>query len=320
MRLSTHSFLALLFVSCALFVTRSFANVSADVTAQLPGGQVLQFSDHLSGTNELRFGSGWARARLKLKTGDWLRFLPDESLSINGGVVFNGVSARSLSFSGRYLVLPLVRQGMLESAGKEPRIVGNQYCPVVDTSSGCMISFETGAICSGAWSQQKDAWIEQGRDRSGEMLQGQEDLANQLWTDFRKSPKSGTLRDRVVDALGIENLISCDSPSNDNRHTYRQIAAALRREGAASDATYIENKLAKVSNEREGKLALDTRVRIKSWLYDSPEALARTTAYLVPGDRVKVLGVSKDGWVKTEYTQANGKKIKKWILKSTLDE
>ena len=265
-----------------------------------------------------RFGNGWASAFFVAKDGHRLRLFPDEKLTRNGGIVFENFDQRGVSPSGRYVVLPLVRQGILEIAGRKPHIEGREYCPTIETTTGCILSMPTGEIRGGEWSPKEDKWLVGNIDRTNEMTEKTIPSADDLWRNFSNSTVRLNLRDVIVSSMGVSNMVACDPPSDTNRHSYLAIARQLEDKKMVSEAIYIKSKF---SAHAEEPGANGTRLMVnqnRAWLYDSPSLKAKTKMYLIRGDFVTVVNRSQTGWLEVDYLKSNGQVVRKWINETSV--
>ncbi|WP_158907152.1 hypothetical protein, partial [Burkholderia sp. L27(2015)] len=130
-------------------------------------------------------------------------------------------------------------------------VVSRQYCPVLVTKTGCLISIQAGEICGGQWDKKRDRWkVGVGGDIEADtaaMVNPGFSTAHDLWNEFYKATTSISgrykLQDALVDNLGIMNLMTCEPPTENNRDSYAAIARQLIKEGDRTDAEYIEKKL-----------------------------------------------------------------------------
>jgi hypothetical protein len=308
----TRKFATIAVTSCfAIFVLSEAAYGSQ---ASLPGGRSIELEGPLTGEMKDRFGDGWAKATFIRKGGQRLHLLSEEQLTKDGGVLFEGVDQRNVSATGHFVVLPVVRQGTLESAGEKPRIEGREYCPVIETTTGCIVTMQTGEICGGEWSSKGDRWMDATVDRTAEMTEKTTSDANALWKEFSNSSVRLKLHDVIVSNMGISNVMACDPVSDGNRKSYLAIAEQLKIEKATSPAAYIESKLALPAGKPPQLSGARARVSVdRAWLYDFQNPDAKTKMYIVRDDVVTVVDANKSGWTQVDYSEANGRVLRKWI-------
>jgi hypothetical protein len=299
----------------AAFWCFSAAAVAQDVHVPLKGGATLEFEQALTGKLKSEFGEGWTRAVYTAPSGKQTRLFSDEPLTSTGGVVFEGPDSSKLSPLGRYAVVGVVRQGILESPGQKLDVEGREYCPVLETATGCVVSMQTGEICRGNWSAQ-EKWTYGGDDRSGEMLTRTTNSVKDLLDASNNSKSHVKLSELLADNLGALNLLACDPQTAGNRDAYNAVSMQLEKEGAHVDAKYLSahpslTPSASGGNSTSRRVAVD-----KSWLYSSPLQSSQTKMYLVKGDSASVVKDSGDGWLLVDYKKANGDVLRKWIRNS----
>ena len=283
------------------------------------GKGALSFSEPLKDKDRENFGGGWKKAIYTGIKGQNIDLLPMETFTSAEGVIFQNDFPPRISPTGGYAVLDVLRAIMVSSAqGEQPTPQSRQYCPVLDTQTGCIVSMQTGELCGGDWSKKDDNWIVGGKDQDdvdSAMLDYQFDSANVLWQSFlvsRKGVARYSIKSALKDNLGVPNMLTCEPPSALNRDAYTAIAHQLKLEGDEADAKYIEAKLAHAP--RDGKPAPTSTIIVeKAPLYDQPDDTAHTKAYLVKGDQVTLLDTTKPDWILIKYVEKNGNAIEKWV-------
>lgn len=81
--------------------------------------------------------------------------MPDETLTADGGVIFSTVDASARSHDGRYVVLDLTRNGVTETEDGKPFVESREFCPILDTQTGCVARDDTGVVCGGSWDDKR---------------------------------------------------------------------------------------------------------------------------------------------------------------------
>ncbi|MDR6503407.1 hypothetical protein J2785_006600 [Burkholderia ambifaria] len=227
---------------------------------QFPDGATLQFSSPLTANEEKTFGSGWKVATYSNMKGDKFNLFQMETLTSSGGVIFGNSYPIEVSLTGKYVVIDVLRVGIVNpgSHGK-PVVQSRQYCPVLETRTGCILSNQTGELCGGAWGKQGDRWTVHGlaEDTNTPMLRYQFEDANTLWKEYenaKSKPFRISIREAISENLGIVNLVACDPPKVGNIKSYHNISSELKRAGDIEASEYIANKLRGVaaSNDHVG--------------------------------------------------------------------
>ncbi|WP_157638503.1 hypothetical protein [Burkholderia ubonensis] len=309
-------------LSVAMVMNSQICRASADRTPFL-GGAMLAFSAQLAPKEKKTFGSGWKTATYTSPEGDKFNLFPLEVLTPAGGVIFGDSLPLRVSPTGKYAVIDILRAGILDPgpSGK-PEVQSRQYCPVLETKTGCIVSNQSGALCGGQWGKQGDLWVVPGLtdDANGEMLKHQFNDAKTLWNEYISSAGKSfhlSIREAISSNLGIYNLMACDRPSANNVESYKNIAAELKRAGDVMSSEYIAKRLQSMTTQ-EGQIELRKILAQRAFLFDRQSAEFQTKMYLIKGDDVRIL-VRMGGWVKIEYLERNGRSIQKWIRADSIN-
>ncbi|WP_157642652.1 hypothetical protein [Burkholderia ubonensis] len=307
----------------AVMMNSQMCRASADRTPLL-GGAMLEFSGPLTPKEKNTFGSGWKTATYTSAEGDKFDLFPLEALTPVGGVIFGDSFPLRVSPTGKYAVIDMLRAGFIDPgpSGK-PEVKSRQYCPVLDTKTGCIVSNQSGELCEGQWGRQSDRWMVPGLtdDASSEMLKHQFNDANRLWKEYANSvgkPYHLSIRETIFSNFGIYNLMACDRPGVNNIASYRNIAAELKKAGDAVSSEYVMKRLQGVANQGDQN-ELRKILAEKAFLFEKPNNGYRTKMYLIRGDDVRVLGAMGEEWVKIEYLGKGGRSIQKWIRTEALN-
>jgi hypothetical protein len=299
-----------------------------NVSLSLKDHAAIEFSDPIHGTQAKAFGPGWKTVTFVGADGQRTELMPREKLTSTGGAVFSGPEYSTVSPTGKYVVLSVVRAGVVDDPVAQSHIgnvASRQYCPVLVAKTGCLISIQTGGICGGQWDEKNDLWrVGIGDDIAADtaaMLKPQFPHINDSWNSFSKSaalrPGYHKLKDDIIGYLGVTNLLACEPPSEINRDAYVSIARQLLKEGDRADAAYIEGRLAVAGSVGAAHQALTITVD-RAYLYDLPDPKAQSKMYLVRGDTVRLLDKSSEDWVRIEYARNNGAVIDKWIQSTSI--
>lgn len=233
-----------------LFVFSIF-NCSYGETLKFNGNSGIEYLDPIPKNEEGEFGSGWKRAVFVSADGSRIDLFPMERFSPNGGVVFSDPADALISPSGRYAVFYIVRAGRLSKVGGDggETITSRQYCPVVDTQSGCIVSNMSGGICGGQWDAKEDLWRVGERsdvlDDTKAMVGGTIQSVREIWDSFleiRSRNKGFKLSEIMVGKLGVQNILACEPPNQRNKNEYNLISSQLKSEGDFVSAKYINSK------------------------------------------------------------------------------
>ena len=262
------------------------------------------------------FGSSWTHLAITRPDGRTLPIIPDETLTADGGVIFLTVGANARSRDGRYVVLDLTRNGVTETEDGKATVESREFCPILDTQTGCVARDYTGAVCGGAWSDKDADWqsqLDSGKKESQSMKTLEKPTAKAVWTQFSQA-KSTDIKPFLRVALGIENLRACDPPSAENAGYYARIQAAL---GDSSRVT-SNSAPAGAAPADLTSVAIWTVKVDRSWLYERPSVGSNRHGYLIRGDRVEVIGEEKPDWVRIRYIRAGKTPLEAWLQRQDI--
>jgi hypothetical protein len=287
-------------------------------------GAALALSSPLTPSEKKNFGSGWKAATYENLKGEKFDLFPMEALTSSGGVLFGDSYPPEVSPTGKYVVIDVLRVGIVTPGptGK-PKVQSRQYCPVLETRTGCIVSNQTGELCGGEWGTQGNRWIVHGmvEDTSTPMLRYQFEDANTIWHGYanaRNKPFRISIREVIFSNLGIANLMACDPPKVNNAESYKSIAVELKKAGDVEDSEYIAKKL-KSTLVSGGHLELRKIFVKKAFLFDRPSGEFQAEMYLIKGDQVKILEQVGTEWVRVEYLEKSGRIIQKWIRAKSIN-
>ncbi|CAI8691082.1 SH3 domain-containing protein [Burkholderia sp. IT-111MI5] len=284
----------------------------------LPAGGAIIYSNPSNPKAPLSNRS-WRRAIFTLPDGTTFGLLPRSGEKNTEGTEVEPPNTANISPSGQYVVIGRVEAGTVwQGQGKPESVLSQEFCPVIEVSTGCITSNQTGEICGQGWKAGQPAqW---GTDeQTSTMLKSDRPSASNVLSSIEAGrPADGIVRDDS----GADNLLRCDPLSSSNRESYRKIEAALRIKGATNDARLIEAALSKNSGasavkpvvqeaNAEGRTA--TVSVAKATLFTAPDDATASRAYLVQNDVVTVLKKSPTGWAYVDYVNASGKHLLRWI-------
>lgn len=277
----------------------------------------LVYSAPVSPALSRTFGPGWTRLTITRPDGSTLPVMPDETLTADGGVIFSTVDASARSHDGRYVVLDLTRNGVTETEDGKPSVESREFCPILDTQTGCIARDDTGAVCGGSWDDKDAVWhsqLDSGEKESQSMATLEKPTAKVVWAQFSQA-KSTDIKPFLRVALGIENLRACDPPNAENASDYAKIQAAL-----GHSARIVIDRPAAGSSMPAGVDAAPTwTVSVdRSWLYERPSVGSTRHGYLIRGDHVAVIGQEKPDWVKVRYINAGNPPIEAWLKRQDI--
>lgn len=281
-----------------------------------PNHARLIYSAPVSPELSRRFGPGWTHLTITRPDGSTLPIIPDEPLTADGGVIFSTVGAAARSHDGRYVVLDITRNGVTETEDGKPTVASREYCPILDTQTGCVARDYTGAVCGGAWDDQEAVWhsqLDSGKRDSESMATLEKPTARVVWTQFSQA-KTTDIKPFLRVALGIENLRACDPPSAENAGYYAQIQAALGDSSRVMSSSVPAGAIpADLTSPPVWTVKVD-----RSWLYERPSVGSNRHGYLIRGDHVAVIGEEKPDWVRIRYIRAGKAPLEAWLKRQDL--
>jgi hypothetical protein len=278
----------------------------------------IHLSEPLTGTSRKLFEPGWGVAEFLNRKGEKIRLLPDEHLTSTGGAIFSPTEYWKISPSGKYAVLVVIRAGILGNP-QDQEVTSRQYCPVLNTASGCLESIQSGEICAGDWDKKRDVWMVAGEQNDSTsiirgLLSGNQN-ATEIWHDYSTNKISfinTKLQERLKDNLGVTNLLACDPVGAKNRGVYRLIADQLKAEGDIVGSIYVMQKLNTDDPSKDNiyshKIAND-----KAWLYKEADISSKTSMYLIKGDLVRIINYQGEDWLFVDYKKSDDSHIRRWV-------
>lgn len=276
----------------------------------------LVYSAPVSPALSRTFGPGWTRLTITRPDGSTLPIIPDETLTADGGVIFSIVDASARSHDGRYVVLDLTRNGVTETEDGKPSVESREFCPILDTQTGCVARDDTGAVCGGAWDDKDAVWhsqLDSGKKESQPMTTLEKPTAKAVWAQFSQE-KSTDIKPFLRVALGIENLRACDPPNAENASDYAKIQAALGHSAhIVTDGSASSSMPTNVDAEPTWTVTVD-----RSWLYERPSVGSNRHGYLIRGDHVAVIQQEKPDWVKIRYVHDGHPPIEAWLKRQDI--
>ncbi|QLC83807.1 hypothetical protein ED5_3167 [Enterobacter roggenkampii] len=108
-----------------------------------------------------------------------------------------------------------------------------------------------------------------------------------------------------LDIRRASNMLRCDAPSKENIDKYQQLAKEDEKTKKIV-INAISDYLQSIENEAS--------INSKTYLFTAPDSNAQTKAYLVPGDKIKIIQYSSDNkWVKIGYINSKGSPLVAWV-------
>ncbi|WP_314138398.1 hypothetical protein [Buttiauxella noackiae] len=274
-----------------MFVAIFFSGVShADITIQSPTGGRLTFLQEKSGEHYEKNAWGKIIFSRNSYSADLSR---DDRYYTEDG-------SSKVSPSGKYLIVSSVSGGNVEFGDGTSKYTDRAYCSVINMTNGCIISDWDGEACGYTWVGGKD------------VLASSEDSDGDIFDFNSMKPSMNKIKNKLssMNLQRTRNMLRCDSPSKENINQYQQLVK--ENEKAKKIVTNaISDYVLSIANE--------SLINTKSNLYSAPEGNSQTKAYLVPGDKIKIIQYSPDNqWVNIGYMNSKGSPLIAWIKADAL--
>lgn len=275
------------------YITAIFSTgVHADVIMKSPLGTELRFSDKKTGPNYDR--DAWEQLVFKNNKGVI-------NLSIEGRYfVENG--SKDFSPSGRYIVVDSVAGGYVDMFdGRGEQYVDKAYCSVVDMQTGCIISDWDGEACGYDWKKDSDELASS----------DEQDTETFDFLSFKPNINSLTKKSSSLNVEEVDGYLRCDYVSKDNINTYQKLIKENKSAKKVVEPYLIEFIDGSTQNASVIK---------KTFLYSLPDESSKTKAYLIEGDKIKVIQFSKNNqWINVGYVTSKGAPLIAWIKSDAIE-
>jgi len=263
--------------------------VFSDVTIKSPLGTQLIFSEKKTGEHYDPYA--WGKLLFKGSEGTIDLGIEDRYFTEDG--------SSEVSPSGRYLKVDSVSGGYLYLDDGKKKYVDRAYCSIIDMSTGCYISDWDGEACAYDWKKNEDI------------------LENSTGTEvFDFLSFRGTIMNvknlSLLNEETVKLFLRCDAPDQKNINTYQKLAT-VNKTSKALTVEHIGRYLNRITTEKE--------IATKSYFYSSPNDNSKTKAYLVPGDKIKIIdNHSAEQWINIGYINTRGIPLVAWIRTDSLEQ
>ncbi|HEB4979112.1 hypothetical protein [Aeromonas dhakensis] len=276
--------MAVIFV--APFLVTSVTAI-ADVSINSNDGSSLFFSGKLTGENidnnawgKLYYISESKKVELSLQD---RYYLENDAGSIS-----------KKSPTGNYILFYSVSGEMVSLGDGTEKYVDRAYCSVIDMRNGCIVSDWDGEACGYDWVKSKD------------VLASSEDKGAEVF-DFKVMRPSINIKSTpqvIANKSSLENMLRCDPLNKTNVDIY-QLFLKANKEYSSTIKESMLDYLRSLS-EKE--------VKNKSMLFSNSNENSQSKAYLIAGDKVRVIQASADGrWVNIGYINKKNNPLIAWI-------
>ncbi|WP_456310862.1 hypothetical protein [Serratia proteamaculans] len=268
-----------------------FSGIShADVMIKSPEGGVLTFSQAKKG--EHYDAHTWGKIVFSNKNAQADLSQDDRYYTEDG-------SSR-VSPSGRYLIVNSISGGELWQEDGTVTWSDRAYCSVVDMKNGCITSDWSGEACGYTWVRGKDIIASSEKpDAETFNFTAMRPVLHESKGDFA-----------LMENTRVMNILRCDVPGRSNINDYQQLAKLNK-----ASAKAVRSQIASYLNS----LTMAASIESKALLFTEADEHSQTKAYLVAGDKIKIIQRSPDNqWVNVGYINAKGTPLVAWIKADTL--
>ncbi|WP_454786740.1 hypothetical protein [Klebsiella quasipneumoniae] len=171
----------------------------------------------------------------------------------------------------------------------------------MDMTNGCIVSDWDGEACGYSWESNKYILSPSGNINADKFdFKSMRPVINKTIDDF-----SG------IDVREVANMLRCDLPSKENINTYQRMA----KENNKAKGVVLKT----ISEYLSGITEVST-VKTKSNLFTLPNDNNKTSAYFVPGDKVRVIQTLPDNkWINIGCINVKGSPLISWGRAETLE-
>lgn len=259
----------------------------ADVAINSNDGSSLFFSGKLTGENidnnawsKLYYITGSKKVELSLQD---RYYLENDAGSIS-----------KKSPTGNYILFYSVSGEKVSLGDGTEKYVDRAYCSVIDMRNGCIVSDWDGEACGYDWTTRKD------------VLASSEDKGADVF-DFKAMRPSTNIKitqQVIANKYSLENMLRCEPINKTNIDTYQNFLKANKE----YTSTIKESMLDYLRSLSEKE------VKNKSILFSNPNDNSHSKAYLIAGDKVRIIQESADGrWVNIGYINKKNNPLIAWV-------
>lgn len=278
---------AVIFI-CLLVTKASYA----DLIVKSPNGNTLIYSQEKKGENYN--GAAWGKVT-------FLHSNNRVDLSVNSRYYISDDSS-AMSPSGNYYIINSVASGMVTISDGTDKYTDKAYCSIIDMKTGCIVSDLDGWVCSYKWVNNKDILAE------SDSLEADKFDFLAARPSIKELKKSFSL----INEQEAENILRCDAPNENNISSYHN----LLKENKKIQKIITKEIINYLTNLPSSSISKD-----KANLFAEPNLNSKMKAYLISGDKVKIIRKSTDNkWINIGYINKKGTPFISWIEASDLQK
>lgn len=273
-------------IFAAPFLVTSVTSL-ADVSINSNDGNSLFFSEKLTGENidnnawsKLYFISGSKKIDVSLQD---RYFLENDDGSIS-----------KKSPTGNYILFYSVSGERVSLGDGTDKYIDRAYCSVIDMRNGCIVSDWDGEACGYDWVKSKDV-LASSEDKDADVF------------DFKAMRPSINIKNTqqvIANKYSLENMLRCEPLNKTNVDAYHLFLKANKAYSSSIKESMLD--YLRSLSEKE--------VKNKSMLFGKPRDNSQSKAYLIAGDKVRIIQTSADGrWVNIGYINKKNNPLIAWV-------
>lgn len=273
-------------IFAAPFLVTSVTSL-ADVSINSNDGNSLFFSEKLTGENidnnawsKLYFISGSKKIDVSLQD---RYFLENDDGSIS-----------KKSPTGNFILFYSVSGERVSLGDGTDKYIDRAYCSVIDMRNGCIVSDWDGEACGYDWVKSKDV-LASSEDKDADVF------------DFKAMRPSINIKNTqqvIANKYSLENMLRCEPLNKTNVDAYHLFLKANKAYSSSIKESMLD--YLRSLSEKE--------VKNKSMLFGKPRDNSQSKAYLIAGDKVRIIQTSADGrWVNIGYINKKNNPLIAWV-------
>ena len=268
------------------FVTRI---TYGDVSINTASGNSLLFSQRKAGNGVVN--DAWSKLYFVSKNNKTELVFQGRHYEENG--------ASKKSPSGNYILFYSVSGEFVSLEDGTEKYVDRAYCSVIDMRDGCIVSDWDGEACGYEWVNNQDI-LASSTEKGGDIFD---------FMAMRPSINMSNSQRLMNNEESVKNLLRCAPPNITNIEAYQAL---------------IKSNKKYFSSIRDGMLRYlidlpNMEVKNKAPLFFAPNKNSKSKAYLISGDKVKLIQNSPDGrWTNIAYINSKKVPLIAWIEASNV--
>ncbi|MGL5128674.1 MAG: hypothetical protein ACRC7D_11100 [Aeromonas popoffii] len=174
------------------------------------------------------------------------------------------------------------------------KYIDRAYCSVIDMRNGCIVSDWDGEACGYDWVKSKDV-LASSEDKDADVF------------DFKAMRPSINIKNTqqvIANKYSLENMLRCEPLNKTNVDAYHLFLKANKAYSSSIKESMLD--YLRSLSEKE--------VKNKSMLFGKPRDNSQSKAYLIAGDKVRIIQTSANGrWVNIGYINKKNNPLIAWV-------